>query len=367
MAITDPQDTLAYHQSRVFTSHRDMSDVPLSAVTAKVKDFLANDPKKATTQPENEALWFYGMNNGMALISAERAPLEPLSKDELDFVNAYHAVLGPKAIRAFYYLLMICTREARHNKSLTSSVPQMKTLFGNEAAMFFKMSGGEGDIHKKLMNTPPHTTLGKFVECIRWQFYNSTWSSGYGGKKWGMVTDCLCRFVRGEYSAEMMMDTIWTLCHNGGPIFNKPNLGYAHWDHTLNRILDVQRAGQVPEALLYDSKVGKFGNSELFARMKWLKKRFASKLRGYVDWQVIELWGVHKYPNDIAAQHKAHGMSPEAKAAQEAAQLKALAEQELAEQQALAAVAAAAQQAAEHAKNWFQVMPGVEVKKFERA
>ena len=56
---------------------------------------------------------------------------------------------------------------------------------------------------------------------MRWQFYNSKWNGGYGGKKWGIVTDCLVRFVFGEFYAEMMLDTVWTLSHNNGPIFNK--------------------------------------------------------------------------------------------------------------------------------------------------
>ena len=64
MAITDPIDTLAYHRSRVFTTHRDMRDVPLSAVVGKVNQFDLT----AKAVPEAEALWFYGLNAGMARI-----------------------------------------------------------------------------------------------------------------------------------------------------------------------------------------------------------------------------------------------------------------------------------------------------------
>ena len=51
-----------------------------------MKAFMAADKEK-TTVPESEALWFYGMNHGVALISANRAPLEPLSKWEQEFVR----------------------------------------------------------------------------------------------------------------------------------------------------------------------------------------------------------------------------------------------------------------------------------------
>src|SRR5262245_35440244 len=143
MALTDPVDTLAYHQSRVLTTQRDMTDVMCAQVAAKVKEFLNTDAKKDTV-PESEALWFYGLNHGMALIGAGKAPLQPLDAWELDFVRQYHAALTPKAVRAFYYLLLICTREARHNKSLVKDGPKMESLFGKPVASFFKsINGGE--------------------------------------------------------------------------------------------------------------------------------------------------------------------------------------------------------------------------------
>ena len=135
MALTDPKDTLAFHQSRVLTQHRDMSEVPCLLVAKAMQKFKNADEHKDTV-PEAEALWFYGMNHGMALISAARAPLEPLPPDELNFVEAYHHALAPKAIRAFYYLLWICTREARHNQSLQGRRPQDHANFGAQVCNF---------------------------------------------------------------------------------------------------------------------------------------------------------------------------------------------------------------------------------------
>ena len=39
--------------------------------------------QEKNTAPEREALWFYGMNHGVALIAAKFAPLEPLPTWEL--------------------------------------------------------------------------------------------------------------------------------------------------------------------------------------------------------------------------------------------------------------------------------------------
>ena len=222
MALTDPKDTLAYHQAQTADGAPRHERGAVQGDRADGGELPRVRHGEADTKPEAEALWFYGMNHGMALIGAEKAPLEPLDPWELNFVNDYHAILGPKAVRAFYYLLMICTREARHNKSLTADTAKMKAQFGVEAGGWFaSVKGGEHDIHQAFLKQPPNATLGQFVECIRWQFYNSKWAGGYGGKKWGKVTDCLVRFVNGEFTAEMMLDTVWTLSHNNGSDFQQ--------------------------------------------------------------------------------------------------------------------------------------------------
>ncbi|MCO5157858.1 MAG: hypothetical protein M9945_14110 [Aquamicrobium sp.] len=364
MALVDPQNTLAYHQSRVLTSYRDMSNVPVHLVSAALKQFKSKD-KNPGTVPEAEALWFYGLNHGMALIAAQYDPLQPLDEWDLAWVKDYHGRLIEKSLRAFYYLLLICTREARHNKSLANDVVQMTEKFGKETAQWFKMSGGEGSIHEKLLNKPPQTTIGNFVECVRWQFYNSKWNSSYGGKKWGQVTDCLCRFVKGEFSAEMMLDTVWTLSHNNGPIFNKSHF-YGMYTHTLLRILDVQRSGQIPEAVLADPQISKFADAAMASKFKDLKSRFPGAIGDYVDWFVVEALGsVHKYPAEKAQQVQEHGMSVKASEAEKNAAALAQAKKEAEAAAKKAAKEQAAKEKAEFEKNWFVVMPDVQVKKIE--
>jgi len=351
MALTDPKDTLAYHSSRVLCIKRDMSEVPCSNVAKALGKYQhTHSPSdEGHSTPETQALWFYGMNHGMALISKRFHPLEPLPPHILKFVEAYHDNLVPRAVRAFYYLLLICTREARHNKSLNSDHKKLMDKFGLSVADFFvHISGGESSIHQKFVTNPPTATIGQYVEALRWQFYNSKWNSGYGGPAWGRVTDCLCRFVTGEYSAEMMLDTIWTLAHNNGPIFNK-GIFYGHYNmQVLIRILDVQRSGQIPQAILFDQPLWSFVPNELTQWMKTLKEWFPEDIGDYVAWDMVEALGsVQKYPNEKKAQWAKHGLSPLAKEAEKAAYEKKIKEQE------------------EFNKKWFMVTPTTKVKKIQ--
>ena len=54
--------------------------------------------------------------------------------------------------------------------------------------------------------------------------------------------------LTGTTSMEMLVDTGYTLAHNGGPIFNK-GMMYTHYDSHFLTILDLQRAGQMLDLL----------------------------------------------------------------------------------------------------------------------
>lgn len=359
--ITDPIDTLAYHQSRVLTSHRDMSGLPVASVVQAMKSF----PTAASTIPEREAIYFYGLNHGMALISSRYAALEPLPKYELDYVNRYYALMNEKAVRAFYYLLVICTRESRHNKSLHSDKPQIEQQFGKAIANFHvSVSGGEAGIYQKLLTSPPDATIGAYCESLRWCFYNSKWNGGYGGKAWGQVTDCLVRFVNGTYTAEVMLDTIWTLCHNNGPIFNK-GVYYSMYSPVLRRILDVQRSGQVPEAILGDDSIRHFAPHDLIGSMISLSEVYSDAGLGtYVNWYKVEALGsIGKYPAEKQAQIAKYGMTPELEKTISEAEKAAVAKKIAAQLEAKKA----AEALAEMKKNSIEIMPGVLVPKVQMA
>ena len=355
--LTAPTTTLAYHQSRPLTVSRDMRKVPLAQAVARMKEFMAKDPNSSTV-PETEALWFYGLNQAMALIKQVHAPLEPLPPARLALVEKYYDRVSEKAVRAFYYMLIICTREARHTHYSPTLGAKLLAQHGQAVRDFIQLicTTGEAQALNHLLKNPPPVTLGDYVHGLQTTFYQGAFSGGFGGPNWGKVTDCMCSFVDGVFTPEMMLDTVWTLCHNNGPIFNKGHL-YGMYTETLTRILDVQRSGQVVEALLFDSPVQMFVDAELQQSAKVIRQEFPDKIGEYVDWFVVEALGaLHKYEADKAKQVKQYGVS----AAADAAQKKAAA--------AAATAAKKAQEEAEaEAKLWFVVMPGVKVKKLKRA
>lgn len=356
MPLTDPKDVLAYHASRPLTQNRDMRAVPVSNTAKAISSFMAADSASGT-MPEIEALWFYAMNHGMAEIQKRFAPYEPLGTF-LEFVETYHSMIGPKAVRAFYYLMLICTRESRHVHSSDHLDKDVEKLFGKAAIDFNHSIRGVGSssAYKAFLNTPPMLSLGDYVGSLRHIFYTGKFSSGYGGPAWGQVADCLCSFVNGEFTAEMMMDTVWTLCHNNGPIFNKGML-YANYSGRLVRILDVQRSGQIPALILSDNATKPYVQPELSQLMVWLQEKFGTEVVGnFVDWFVVEQLGAkHSYPHEKAAQVKLYGHSP-------VAQQKI--EQEKKKQQAKQMAIEAAK--LEHKKKFFEVMPGLEIPKTAR-
>lgn len=356
MALTDPQETLAFHLSRPLSAKRDMSATMVAPVAAAMKAFMASDAAPGTV-PETEALWFYAMNHGMAEVRKVRAPCEPLG-DLLPFVEDYYRVLSPKAVRAFYYLMLICTREARHLHATPGLDKQVTAKFGASAWVWTQGAAGETAVQNKLFDAPPAMTLGNYVGALRHVFYNGKWSSGYGGKAWGQVTDCLCRFVHGEFTAEMMLDTVWTLAHNNGPIFNKGQL-YGGYSPGLLKLLDVQASGQMHEMVLHDPLGQQFAPPELSQWSSWAGKAFGT-VGPYVDWYAVESLGSkHKYPSEKMAQAKKHGV-PASAAASEKLLAKKMAE-------AAAKAAAEIEKAKlEDAEAWFSVMPGLKVAKIQR-
>jgi hypothetical protein len=305
----------------------------------------------------------------MSLIQAEFDKFEPLPDDVLKFVEAYHSVMVPKAVRAFYYLLLICTRESRHNQSLHSDKGKIAELFGKNVADFHtSVNGGESSIHQALLSSPPAAPIGEYVKSLQWAFYNSSWSHSFGGPKWGAVADCLVRFVTGEFTAEMMLDTNWTLAHNGGPIFNKGML-YSHYNaHHLQMLLDVQRSGQIPEVIREGTYLKSYVEPDLMVWVNWLQDRYPEKIGKFVDWYTVEALGsIGHYPQQKKVQTDKYGMSEKASKAEQEAAAKAKAMVEQAKKQH----EKEAKEKAEFAENHFLVQtlgPGKQlyVKKVKR-
>ena len=222
--------------------------------------------------------------------------------------KTYLDVLATQGQRLFFYTLLVTTRESRHLKSAAKVYPDLTSKFGEFTAEFNSSIQGSGSdcAASKFQSHPPEGPLGPYVESLEHIFFNGSFSGGYGGKPWGNIAATLRAFVLGETSLEMMVDTAYTLAHNNGPMFNKGML-YSMYTHTIYKILDVQRSGQIPELILNaenegmkDVKVKGYVSSCL-QEMQDELNCFGS----YVDWQKVEdLGSLHKYPTEKKNQHK---------------------------------------------------------------
>ena len=112
--------------------------------------------------------------------------------------------------------------------------------------------------------------------------------------------------VVGETSIEIMNDTAWTLAHNNGPMFNKGML-YNTYTSTIYKILDVQRAGMIPQ-LIAEGTLGSHADSAVSQAFEAVKAVFPESVTGYVDWFKVEALGsLHQYPTEKNLQTAKYG------------------------------------------------------------
>lgn len=357
--ISLKKDTLAYQLGvRPGVQNRDMSGVPVQDVALSLNTFMTTPAPSGLTVPEEgfsghpevDALKFYMMNHAVSLIQAKMHPLEPLGK-YLPLVDEYHKVLAGLSSRMFFYLLLICTRESRHAKNAPESsfITGLEKKYGSASKMFWTSirGGGSSGAAEKFRKSPPHTSLGQYTKFLAELFHKGIFSSGYGGPAWGAVADVLRDYSIGVISAEMMMDTSFTLCHNNGPIFNKGML-FDSYSSEIYKILDVQRSGQIPQYVGNGESKWKHNKSinDLWAKCH---SRLGVEFAGFVDWYKVEdLGSLKKYPEEKKQQKKDYGYPAEMKAME----AKVKAEKELALKKLQA-----------EEKNWVTFMPNFKVKK----
>lgn len=344
MSLLSPAHTLRYHLSRPLFSPRDLSwlDTPTAGtVCAGLHSKLSKD-----RAPQHAALEFYLLNHVMGVIRNRYGMDEELPPEVVGLVNLYATLASRDATRLYAYLLAICTREMRHEHGNSSMWQKCSEQYGAATAQFLQTGSGEGGILKNLFHNAPDVPLGHYTQALTLGFNHGSFSGGFGGKAWGNVAQVLEDYVKGEISAEVMMDLGWALCHNNGPIFNKGML-YTMYDSTLNMILDVQRAGFIPQYVGTEDK-GQHGSSA-FGYWQQAVAILGDELTGYVDWYAVADTGIHgNYSSQKKALESKLQNDPEAK-------------EKLAEK-AKAAILAKE----EYEKTHLEIYPGVTIKKFER-
>lgn len=257
MSITASEKTLRGQlRGRPLNMNRVLANALVSGVCDRL-DALGATPVVA---PETHALTFYMLEHAVAMLKRRYALDEPLPKEALAITEAYNTQGAEIMLRAFYYVTAICVRESRHTKNkgpVASYVKKTIGVFDWAAALgAFPDQNSVSMVTAAMRKHCAGVTLGQLFEALVYTFNNGSFSHGYGGKAWGAIAQCGLRFVTGETTPAMFLDTVWTLAHNGGPIFNK-GMFYQHYDSAvLMMILDLQHAGQIPNAVVAPTNNG---------------------------------------------------------------------------------------------------------------
>lgn len=344
--------TIRHHKARPLCANIDLRDVSLQQVMKgypQLRTDLEEYEGTVSASPEKEALWFYVQQHAMSLAERTLHLDEPLG-DYAAFVDRYHNEMHWKTLRMFYYLLLICTRESRHaggtagKKKVYDMHPEIRSFHMNHV-----QDSSASSAVQAIIDNAPDVTLGEYTQFLVRMFTYPSYAGGYGGKAWKEVATPLNEFVQGRISAEIMMDTAFTLAHNNGPIFNKGMLYDQYSKPAIDKILDVQRSGQIPQLIAHHyNDLDKY----ITAGMREYVNMFGtleSGFHGHVDWaQVKNIHGHISYPNLVKVQdNDAAGWKEKLqakikKAKAEAAKLALL-------------------------KGSFEIMPGVHVPKSKRS
>lgn len=334
MKLSLTRDTLAYQLGvRPALQFRDLSTVPLKQVINGMNEFMDLDNayqwvgidggaggkhEAVKGDPHKDAIIFYLLEHTANILRRQYHPLEPLPGAVMALLDTHAEQMAMRGARLFYYLLAITTREARHSSGLDGT-SKLTALYGSEAVAFIKkvMSLDENEALKALRDNPPNCTVGQYLGIMTDQFRPEygTYSHSFGGLPWSNIAKTAWDFTKGEMSLELMMDKAFALEHNTSAIFNKPVL-YHHSHGDLKKILDVQRAGQIPQ-LVYEAKLKSCSDKyvqEIFGlcRAAVAAKGNEDLLGGqvYVDWYKVEEFAAdnHKYPQEKKEQAQKTGV-----------------------------------------------------------
>ena len=302
---------LSQCKTAILFKNQNLADTPMKSVIQQLNAYMGDHSSNGKV--EATALQFYLLNQAYGMLSMTIDPKADLSPDQEKLAKLYLTTASESSARLFYYILLIITREARHLHSSETLYKKLEKKYGVEVVAFnkhLKGSGSDSAVTKLRQGTNllANTTLGTYVACITDIFNQGSFSGGYGGKPWGNIADTLRKMVFAETSIEIMNDTAWTLAHNNGPMFNKGML-YTSYSPTIYKILDVQRAGMIPQ-LIAEGGLGSHATSEVMEAFNLVKKVFPKSVEGYVDWFKVEALGsLHKYTTEKNAQKAKHGTS----------------------------------------------------------
>jgi hypothetical protein len=296
--------TLLDYQNISIFKKVDMSHNPMNLFSQVAEGYL--DIQKIN--PVGAALEFYLLNH-LAFELSKHHPVDvDLNEEHEALMVDYVETTSRLGLHMFIYMFCICMREARHlsklNDDLAKTPPasihqKLKGNSGGQAVEKFvkltQVGGGHANIHM--------VDVTQFLLSV---FLDHHWGSSYGGKAWANITKEVHKFVTGDYSLEILLDTSFTLSHNCGPIFNKGFI-FSNSVSYLLEVLDVQRSGQIPEYFLgKGDAIGNINNKRLDKMLTHIEtvSEFVT-FEETVDWQkVMDLGAVGSYHHKVSAKPK---------------------------------------------------------------
>jgi hypothetical protein len=305
-----PKTSLAYHLKAHGLAQRiDASQVTLSQLVQPMKKFKTQEP---LVYPDHEVVEYYFGNHVIAELRSRQGLFAPLAGKNLEFVSNHYAAMNKSLQRLFYYAFLICAREARHLKNKSFFIKKIPAPYYHFISAI--PDSPNDAIHYLTTYKDPTLELGMLVRCLEFVFYYGSWETGYGGSAWGLVASTLRRYIYGEYSGEMFMDTAYTLCHNNGPIFNKDML-YYKYTSIFRAALNAQREGLIPYFLEYhksfgdqrikamkDLAIGMFGEN-------WYPKGTVYQVTNYSDVADAGMKGLaESYAQELSAYFNTQGL-----------------------------------------------------------
>lgn len=282
-------------------------------ITAKqLADKLLSFDKNATqVDPDTEALRFYALNQIIGAMQTRFTTNEALPVWGQTVVDLYCKELVKQHNRMFWYTFLVITREWRHTKNLATVSAVKSTPYTDGLKALHPIindSNSENYLNGWLKNVPA-MSLVDYCTCLTHSFNTGSYGGGYGGKPWGNIAQTLLNYVEGKISAEVFIDTAYTLAHNNGPMFNK-GMMYSNYSHDFKTILDVQRSGQVCESLLNSEFSKGSATADILALLKECKTELG--IGDYVCWHKVETLGFPlvqpgQYASKKAKQDKLYG------------------------------------------------------------
>lgn len=235
------------------TSHPLRKTGKFEMTAATLAKRLIGTNKQDPVSPDSEAIAFYALNQIIGLMAGKFTANEKLPAWGERAVDLYCKELISQHRRLFIYTFLVASREWRHLKNLDLTSSKVTTSHLYPAGMkalhpHIKDSHDEATLNSWLKMVP-EVHIEKYCAALTHSFNTGSWGGGYGGKPWGMISQTLQRYVGGEISAEVFIDTAYTLAHNNGPMFNKGML-YEMYTGAFKKVLDIQRSGQVCEGLI---------------------------------------------------------------------------------------------------------------------